>query len=115
MMKSIMRCAVVLLVTGVLPVHAAEAPKPVTAPNQVAIKDYMFEPMALTVAAGTKVTWVNHDDIPHTIVQSAVNKDFRSGALDTNDSYNFTFTKPGTYKYFCTLHPQMVGTIVVTP
>lgn len=114
-MKSVLRLMIMLFAIGVSPAFAADALKPVTVPNQVAIKDYMFEPMSLSVAAGTKVTWVNHDDIPHTIVESTASKTFRSAALDTNDSYSFIFTKPGTYKYFCTLHPQMVGTIVVMP
>jgi plastocyanin len=63
--------------------------------------------------AGAKVTWTNQDEVPHTIVDSNSNKVFRSGALDTNDSYSFVFVKPGTYHYFCTLHPTMVGTIIV--
>jgi plastocyanin len=76
------------------------------------IKDYMFVPVDLTLSVGSKVTWTNHDDVPHTIAEK--NKLFRSAALDEGDSYSFVFTKPGTYTYYCTLHPQMVGKIVVT-
>jgi plastocyanin len=83
-------------------------------PHQITIDEYMFVPSELTVSAGTKVTWINHDQVPHTIVDSAIPKLFRSSALDTNDSYSFTFIKPGNYRYFCTLHPQMIGTITVT-
>ena len=60
---------------------------------------------------GTTVTWTNRDDIPHAI--AAVDKGFKSKALDTDDSYSFTFTTPGTFAYFCSLHPHMTGTIVV--
>ena len=79
--------------------------------NQISIKEYMFMPATLNIVTGTKVTWVNHDDVPHTIVDT--DKAFHSAALDTDDTYSFTFTKPGTYHYFCTLHPKMVATIVV--
>jgi len=80
--------------------------------KDISIKEYMFAPVALTVPVGSKVTWTNHDDVPHTIVDTG--RQFRSSALDTNDSYSYIFLKPGTYHYFCTLHPQMVGTINVT-
>lgn len=79
---------------------------------KIDINNYMFSPSKLTVAAGTKVTWINHDEAPHTIADK--NKKFRSAALDTNESYSYTFTTPGTYQYFCTLHPQMVATVTVT-
>src|SRR5580704_8910384 len=108
-MKSVLYFAALAAALGAMPVLAAGAP-----PNQVEIKQYLYNPTTLTVPAGTKVTWVNHDADAHTIVENAVNKIFHSAALDTNDSYSFTFTKPGTYKYFCTLHPKMVGTVVVT-
>ena len=77
----------------------------------VSIDNFTFGPQTLTVKAGTTVTWTNKDDIPHTV--AAVNKEFRSKALDTDDAYTFTFTTPGTYAYFCSLHPHMTGTIVV--
>src|SRR6476619_4030816 len=73
----------------------------------VQINDFAFSPPSLTVKAGTKVTWRNKDDIPHTVVTST--RLFKSGALDTDDSYSFTFNDPGTYQYFCSLHPHMTG------
>jgi len=80
-------------------------------PNEVIIDNFTFGPQELTVAVGTTVKWVNHDDIPHNVV----NKDklFRSKALDTDDSYSFTFASAGTYDYFCGLHPHMQGKIIV--
>jgi plastocyanin len=81
------------------------------APNEVVIDNFTFGPHDLTVPAGTTVKWVNHDDIPHTVMAS--DKSFRSKALDTDDSYSFTFTSPGTFGYFCGLHPQMTGKIIV--
>jgi plastocyanin len=78
----------------------------------VSIDNFTFNPPTLRVKAGTKVTWTNKDDIPHGIASSA-NTFARSQALDTNESFSFTFAKPGTYQYFCYLHPHMVGSIVV--
>ena len=78
----------------------------------VSIDNFTFTPPTLTVKAGTTVTWTNRDDIPHTVASS--NNAFKkSGALDTDDSYSFTFTTPGTYHYFCYIHPRMMGSIVV--
>lgn len=79
--------------------------------TQIVVKDFAFAPKALTVAAGTTVTWVNRDDDAHQIV--AKRGAFRSPALDTNDRFSFTFKDAGTYDYFCTLHPQMTGTVTV--
>ena len=76
----------------------------------VKIGNFTFGPQELKVKAGTMVTWTNEDDIPHTVVSP---NNFRSKALDTEGSYSFTFTTPGTYKYFCSLHPHMTGTVVV--
>jgi plastocyanin len=78
---------------------------------EVQIKDFMFEPMTITVKAGAVVAWANKDDEPHTVASDSGL--FRSGALDTNDRFTFKFDKPGTYRYVCSIHPQMVGTIVV--
>ena len=80
-------------------------------PNEVAIDNFTFGPKELTVAVETTVKFVNHDDIPHTVVDK--NKGFRSKALDTDDSFSFTFASAGTFDYFCGLHPQMVGKIIV--
>jgi len=79
----------------------------------VKIDNFTFGPEKLTIKAGTTVTWTNEDDIPHTVASAT--KAFKSKALDTDDSYSFTFTAPGTYEYFCSLHPHMTGTIVVEP
>ena len=75
--------------------------------------NFTFVPARLTVKAGTTVTWRNEDDIPHTVTSAA--RLFKSKALDTDDSFSFTFTEPGTYEYFCSLHPRMTATIVVEP
>jgi plastocyanin len=77
----------------------------------VKITDFAFSPLALTVSAGTTVTWTNEDDAPHTV--DATTRAFKSGVLDTDQRFAFTFMTPGTFKYFCALHPHMTGTIVV--
>ena len=79
--------------------------------NTIVLKDFHFSPMALTVAAGTTVIWKNLDGEPHTVVSDAGL--FRSGGLDQNDSFTFKFDKPGTYKFLCSIHPNMMGTIIV--
>jgi plastocyanin len=78
----------------------------------VKIDNFTFEPQQLTVKAGTTVTWINEDDIPHTVVASA--RTFKSKALDTDDKFSFTFTTPGSFEYFCGLHPHMKATITVS-
>jgi len=80
-------------------------------PNEVVIDNFTFGPPELTVAVGTTVKWVNHDDIPHNVVNK--DKVFRSKALDTDDSFSFTFASAGTFDYFCGLHPHMQGKIIV--
>ena len=77
----------------------------------VKIDNFTFDPPRLTVKAGTTVTWYNEDDIPHTV--AATGRQFRSKALDTDGKFSFTFTTPGSYEYFCSLHPHMTGVIVV--
>lgn len=77
---------------------------------EVHIDNFTFQPAQLTVKTGTTVTWTNRDDIPHTVVSAGK---FRSKALDTDDKFSFTFTAPGDYKYFCSLHPHMTGMIKV--
>ena len=81
------------------------------ATDVITIDNFTFTPKELTVAVGTTVKWVNHDDIPHTVVEKKTI--FRSKALDTDDSYSFTFTSAGTFDYFCGLHPHMVGQVIV--
>jgi plastocyanin len=91
---------------------AAEVPMTVAIPTEVRIDNFTFSPPMLTVSVGSTVTWLNADDIPHTI--AANDRSFRSKALDTDDHFSFTFTAPGDYDYFCSLHPHMTGRIVVT-
>jgi len=98
----------VALLTAVVSFPAASAQ---TTATEVNIDNFAFAPQRLTVKAGTTVTWTNEDDIPHTVTSSK--KVFRSKALDTNDKFSFTFTTPGEYEYFCSLHPHMTGAIVV--
>ena len=78
---------------------------------EVKIDNFTFNPQQITVKAGDTVTWVNHDDIPHTVTSKTAL--FRSKALDSDDKFSFTFATPGTYPYFCALHPMMTGSIVV--
>jgi amicyanin len=94
-------------------VARADAPATAAGPAQeIIILSYKFGPDVLTVPAGTTVTWTNKDEVPHTV--SSSDKRFTSSpALDTGDHYSYTFTTPGTYAYFCTLHPFMVGKIIV--
>jgi plastocyanin len=99
----------VMITVVVLPVWAQDA-----AALAVSIHNFTFAPQTLTVKAGTAVTWNNKDDTVHGIASD--NNAFpRSKALDTDDIFAFTFTTPGTYKYFCYVHPYMKGTIVVQP
>lgn len=100
---------------GALSIAAAPAPaQPTPATTTVKIDNFTFGPQALTVSAGTTVTWVNQDDIPHTIVSSD-GKSFRSKVLDTGDRFSFTFARPGRFGYFCSIHPHMIGTVLVKP
>jgi plastocyanin len=95
--------AAILAAAASCPAHAGEA--------TVKIDNFTFAPDRLTIKAGTTVTWINEDDIPHTVASST--RLFKSKPLDTEDAYAFTFTTPGVFKYFCSLHPHMTGTIVV--
>jgi plastocyanin len=92
------------------PRAVAAQPAPAAA-AEVEIDQFAFVPQRITVKAGTTVTWINDDDAPHTITSSS--KLFKSKALDTEDKFAFTFTTPGTYAYFCSLHPHMTGVVVV--
>jgi plastocyanin len=78
----------------------------------VKIDNFSFGPANITIPAGTTVTWTNNDDVPH-VVTSDDNKMFKSKALDTDDRFSFTFSKPGTYNYYCAIHPKMTAKIVV--
>lgn len=96
--------------------HAANsvaAQPAAAAANRVIIDNFSFGPNTLTVAVGTKVVWTNDDADPHTVTSAGDAKVLKSPPLDTGDSFAFTFDKPGTYRYFCSIHPHMQGTIVV--
>jgi plastocyanin len=80
---------------------------------EVKIDNFSFSPTTITVAVGTTVTWTNRDDIPHTVVSSDDSKALKSKVMDTDEKFSFTFTKPGTFPYFCSVHPKMTGTVVV--
>ena len=84
-----------------------------SAEQQVTIDNFAFDPQVLTVSAGTKVTWLNRDDVPHTATSSDSPPKFNSKAIDTDEKFSRVFTEPGTYRYFCAVHPKMTGTIVV--
>jgi plastocyanin len=102
--------AALLLVSGSRG-FAASAGQVQASSVEVKIDNFSFGPATLTVAVGTTVTWTNRDDIPHTVVSD--DKVFKSKVLDTDEKFSFTFTKPGTYGYFCSIHPKMTGKVVV--
>ena len=103
--------AAALLLVGGGRDFAASARQAQASNVDVKIDNFSFGPATLTVAAGTTVTWTNRDDIPHTVVSD--DKVFKSKVLDTDEKFSFTFTKPGTYGYFCSIHPKMTGKVVV--
>ncbi len=103
-----MLSAAAWLIAGPAGSVAGEEPAPTA---EVKIDNFTFGPRELTVAAGTTVTWTNLDDIPHTVVSD--DGVFKSEVLDTDDAFSFTFDRPGTFPYFCSIHPKMVGTVVV--
>ncbi|GIQ75709.1 MULTISPECIES: cupredoxin family copper-binding protein [unclassified Bradyrhizobium] len=96
---------IAVVATMLLPVTAARAED-----TAVHIDNFSFAPNPLDVKVGTTVTWTNRDDIPHTVVCAGK---FRSKTMDTDGTFSFTFTEPGEYKYFCSLHPHMTGSIKV--
>ena len=100
--------AAVLLITASVFAKPASA---ITNNDEIIIQNFLFQPSTLTVKVGTKVTWINRDDEPHTATDTE--KRFGSKALDIGDSFSTEFTKPGTYNYYCALHPKMTGKIIV--
>jgi len=102
LMKVVFAGVAAFLLLAAMPVWAADA--------AVKIGNFTFGPQELTVKAGTTVTWTNEDDTPHMVMSP---NNFRSEVLDARGTYAFTFTTPGTYNYFCFLHPHMTGTVVV--
>jgi plastocyanin len=102
-MKALVMVSALAILLAAAPAQSAE--------QTVGISEYAFSPAKLSVTAGTKVTWINHDQVPHSVVEK--DKRFHSAALDTDDSYSLTFSQPGTFQYFCSLHPRMTGTVTV--
>ncbi len=98
-----------LLFAGSPSVRAADQPSAATA--EVKIDNFSFGPQTLTVPVGATVTWTNRDDIPHTVVST--DGVFKSKVRDTDEKFSYTFTKAGTYPYFCSVHPKMTGKVVV--
>ena len=115
--RSIRLCAAVIgaLLTFGAAADPAAAPQSAgnAHPDKVVISNFTFEPSTLTVRAGTVLTWVNEDDAPHTVIGTDAESPIKSQPLDTGDRYSITLTKPGTYHYFCSLHPHMTGTVIV--
>lgn len=111
--RSIRLAATALTVTALLAVAAPAATSSSEGAEGAVVKidNFTFNPPRLVVRPGETVTWINEDDIPHTVASTT--KLFRSKALDTDDRFSFTFTAPGVYEYFCSLHPHMKGTIVI--
>ena len=96
------------ILLGIVTAQPQNAP---AARSEVTIDNFSFSPGALTVPVGTSVRWTNHDDVPHTVVGD--DRSFKSRALDTDETFTYTFTKAGTYSYFCSLHPKMTARVVV--
>jgi plastocyanin len=104
-MKTMRHAAIALWVVVGSIAHAAQPARAID------IRNFAFAPQTLTVTVGTQVVWTNRDDEPH-VITSAGAQFAPSHALDTSDSYAVTFSKPGTYAYYCSIHPMMVGTII---
>jgi plastocyanin len=100
-----------LLVAGMAVAAAARPAR--AAATAVVIEEFAFAPASVTVPTGTTVAWENRDSTPHTIVSAANPRSFRSPALDTGEGFETRFATPGTYRYFCSLHPHMQGVVVV--
>ena len=111
--SSKVRIATALAVAVLSAAFAFPAASAQAADTEVKIDQHAFIPQRVDVKAGTTVTWINDDDVPHTVASST--KLFKSKALDTGDKFSFTFTTPGAYQYFCSVHPYMTGAIVVEP
>ena len=102
-----------MLLSAASPNSAANAQQVAPAMADVKIDNFSFGPATVTVAVGTTVTWTNRDDIPHTVVSTDDPKAFKSKVMDTDEKFSYTFAKPGTYSYFCSVHPKMTGKVVV--
>ncbi len=103
--------AITLLVPAAVPSSSALADRAAPAQATINIDNFTFEAATLNVERGTRVTWINHDDVPHKIVST--DKKFSSPVLDTDGRFSYTFATPGTYRYFCSIHPTMTGMVIV--
>ena len=101
--------AILMLFAGSSRLAASDQPS--AANVAVKIDNFVFGPQAITVPVGTTVTWTNSDDIPHTAVST--DGVFKSKVMDTDEKFSYTFTKAGTYTYYCSVHPKMTGQVVV--
>jgi plastocyanin len=91
--------------------HHQAKPAPAARTLQIKIDNFSFLPASVTVRVGTKVTWTNRDDMPHTV--TSTDKRLASPLLDTDQTFSYTFTAPGTYAYYCGIHPKMTAQITV--
>jgi plastocyanin len=115
-MENIMQRRTLLLISTMLSailLGSAATYAAKTEEAQVKIDNFAFVPAEIAVAPGTKVTWENRDDIPHTVTDASDPRAFKSPALDTGDTFSHVYSAAGTYRYFCSLHPHMQGTVVV--
>ena len=101
--------SIMLSLSALPPIQASVAAGPPSA--EVKIDNFSFTPRTITAKTGTQITWTNGDDIPHTVVSD--DQSFKSKVLDTDEKFVFTASKPGTYSYFCSIHPKMTGKLVV--
>ena len=116
MMTSVSRAAVTAVMVAALGGAGAAATQPATtapAATTIHIKDFAYRPTPATVHVGERITFINDDDEAHTV--TATDKSYDSGGLDTGNRWQHVFTAPGTYTYFCALHPYMKASIVVVP
>lgn len=110
-MERLTPCALGIVALVVAAAGTGGAAVPPSPALRVEIKEFAFAPPALTVPAGTEITWINEDEEPHTV--TAASGAFASPGLDREEAFTRRFTEPGTYRYFCALHPRMTGTVVV--
>jgi amicyanin len=109
-----LRIGLMLAIVALTATSSWSADQPAAAnAAKVKIDNFKFSPKELTISVGTTVTWVNNDDVPHTATAKGETPVFDSKALDTDQTYSFKFTKPGTYKYYCKVHTHMTGTVIV--
>jgi plastocyanin len=105
--------ASLVLASNTLRPRSTTAAQEKSSSSVVSIDNFSFVPSPLEINAGTQATWINKDDVPHTVVST--DHKFKSQALDTGEKFSFTFEDPGTYEYFCSVHPKMTGKIIVKP